>query len=308
MILHNQHIINPEDFRTPSFFISPFSTADLERNNTAFESSSSNTTAITQYESLFGKHEFFLNGKCAINKALSHYQLQPDDEVLILTTSSNWYVSSCVTNEITKFCKWSREKTDNTKLVFVIHEFGKIYQDMEMVKSYQLPIIEDCAMSLFSNNDNHSVGKEGDFAIYSLPKFFPIQFGGILKINRKDFFANHHKPFSDYLKKVTVHFLENSEEISLKRKENNDYLLSELLKYGFQPYFDYTGKETPSVCMFKNNGYDLSQLKIFLQKNGVECSVFYGDDAFFIPVHQNLSRFEMNFIINLIDYFIHETK
>ena len=308
MIFYNQHIINPEDFRNPSFYISPFRTSDLERNSIIAQQESFSEKSLALYKNLFGAHEYFLSGKEAITAALEYFHLQKEDEVLILTTSSNRYVSSCVTNPIEKICIWSREKTEKTKLVFVIHEFGKIYEDMETVKSYNLPIIEDCAMSLFSNDKNNSVGNSGDFTIYSLPKFFPIQFGGILKSNRKDIVPNQSKSYSEYLKKITLHFLEDADNIILKRKENNQYLLSKLSKFGFQPYFNYSETETPTVCMFRNNGFDLQNLKVFLQKNGVECSVFYGEDVFFIPVHQNLGPFEMNFIINLIDYFIHETK
>ncbi|RXM40023.1 hypothetical protein BOQ62_08170 [Chryseobacterium sp. CH21] len=60
--------------------------------------------------------------------------------------------------------------------------------------------------------------------------------------------------------------------------------------------------------MFENNGCNLSELKIFLQQNGIECSIFYGKDAFFIPVHQNLGIFEMDYIVNLIEYFVYENK
>ncbi len=48
--------------------------------------------------------------------------LPPDDVVTILTTSGNFYISSCVTAEIEKFCKWDREITDQTKVIFVNHK------------------------------------------------------------------------------------------------------------------------------------------------------------------------------------------
>jgi hypothetical protein len=308
MIFHKEQIINPESFRQPSFFISPFTTADLERNDTIVKSSSFSENTIYKYNSFFGEHEYFLSGKDAINKALSHYDLQKEDEILILTTTSNLYVSSCVTKEIEKFCNWSREKTEKTKLIFIIHEFGKIYPEIETIKNYNLPIIEDCAMSMFSTDENHLIGKYGDFTIYSIPKFFPIQFGGILKVNCKDFSISENKPYKNHLQKVTLHYLEDSENIIRKRKENNTYLISALNNLGFRSYFEYSKFETPSVCMFENNGYDLTQLKTFLQKHGVECSIFYGKDVFFIPVHQGLGTFEMDYIINLIEFFIHETK
>lgn len=307
MIFYKDQIINPEKFRQPSFFISPFRTSDLGENKTIIEKNNFTEEVYKKNNLIFGtKHEYFLSGKEAINKALSHYKFDKEDEILILTTTSNSYISSCVTREIEKFCGWSREKTDKTKLIFIIHEFGKIYTDLKKVISYGLPIIEDCAMSLFSNNEEGLVGQYGDFTIYSIPKFFPIQFGGILRVNCENYNINDDKPYKDYIKNLTFHYLQDEKKIRLKRKENNDYLISKLENLGFRSYFNYNNNETPSVCMFENNGYDLPELKIFLQKNGVECSIFYGKDVFFIPTHQNLKTFELDFMINLIDFFIHE--
>ncbi|AZA81732.1 hypothetical protein C1637_03910 [Chryseobacterium lactis] len=308
MIFHKDQIIDPENFRQPSFFISPFSTADLERNDAIMKNPNVSDDSLKEYNAFFGEHEYCLSGKEAIFNALDHYNLKKDDQVLILTTTSNLYISSCVTKEIEKFCGWSREKTDNTKLIFIIHEFGKVFHDMETIKNYNLPIIEDCAMSMFSSDEKELIGQYGDFTIYSLPKFFPIQFGGILKVNCKNYSINKNKAYQNHLQKVTLHYFEDSENIKKKRKDNNNYLILELCKLGFTPYFDYSERETPSVCMFTNNGHDLPKLKVFLQRNGIECSIFYGKDAFFIPVNQALGKFEMDYIINLITFFINESK
>ncbi|WP_300673888.1 DegT/DnrJ/EryC1/StrS family aminotransferase [Soonwooa sp.] len=308
MIFYENQIINPENFRQPAFYISPFTTTDLGKNDAIIKNSILNKDVLQKYNSFFGEHEYFMNGKEAIYKALSHYNLLPEDEVLILTTSSNLYVSSCVTTQIEKFCRWSRVKSEKTKLVFVIHEFGKVYSDMATVIAYNLPIIEDCAMSMFSNDETNYIGQYGDFTIYSIPKFFPIQFGGILRVNCDNFVINEEKPYKNHLQKLILHYFENTQDIIKKRKENNSYLIAALSKFGLKPYFEYSQFETPSVCMFTNNGYNLPDLKVFLQKNGIECSIFYGKDAFFIPVNQALGIFEMDYIINLIEFFIHENE
>ncbi|MGG7470461.1 DegT/DnrJ/EryC1/StrS family aminotransferase [Chryseobacterium arthrosphaerae] len=310
MIFYKGQIINPENFRQPSFFISPFRTSDLGKNDSIVKDDSpSDEELLKKFHSFFGKtYEYFLSGKEAINQALRFYNLESDDEVLILTTTSNLYVSSCVTKEIEKFCQWSREKTNKTKLIFVIHEFGKVYPDMERIKNYNIPIIEDCAMSMLSNNSQHQTGQYGDFTIYSVPKFFPIQFGGILRINNNYKKSESEKPYQNYLQKICLHYLKDIENIIIQRRANNQYLISKLEKIGFKSFFEYNEYETPSVCMFENNGCDLSELKIFLQQNGIECSIFYGKDVFFIPVHQNLGTFEMDYIVNLIEYFVYENK
>ena len=60
--------------------------------------------------------------------------------------------------------------------------------------------------------------------------------------------------------------------------------------------------------MFSSNTIDLDGLKIFMQKNGVESGKFYGENTFFLPVHQELEKFDLDFIINLVKYFIIENK
>jgi dTDP-4-amino-4,6-dideoxygalactose transaminase len=68
------------------------------------------------------------------------------------------------------------------KLIFVNTNSGFPFTNWQQVKDYNLPIIEDRAYSLFST-DNQTTGLIGDFVIYSLPKWFPMQMGGILQSN-----------------------------------------------------------------------------------------------------------------------------
>lgn len=309
MIYYNEQIINPEKFRIPSYTISPFSTQYLE---VLKELSSDENLDFQILNDKFGTHEFTLNGKSAISKALSFYNLKKEDEVYIITTTGNKYVSSCVTDEITKYCQWSRKLTENTKLIFVIHEFGLIYPEMNSLLKLQIPIIEDLAMSLFSTNKSNKIGKYGDFAIYSLPKFFPVQFGGVLRYN-KDFYhryflENEQLPYQVFLKKIASCFLKQEEENINKRRVNFLYFRKKFEALNLQTRFVYSDNETPSVFMFSSDIIDLCKLKVFMQNNGVECSKFYGENSFFVPVHQNLSQFDLDYIFNLVKYFIYENR
>jgi hypothetical protein len=42
---------------------------------------------------------------------------------------------------------------------------------------------------------------------------------------------------------------------------------------------------------------DLSALKEFMQSNGIEAAFFYGEDAFYLPVHQNLNNDHIEFML-----------
>jgi len=306
MEFYNQFIINPEKFRVPQYTISPFSTEWVRKNYGILQSGQSiDEDLLKQY---FGRFLCFENGKSALYHALSQYSLQENDEVYIITASGNRYVSSCITGEIEKFCKWSRQLSDKTKLILINHEFGTVYKSMDEVLKLNLPVIEDMAMSLFSTDENRKTGSYGDFTIYSLPKFFPLQWGGILKINTPDYKEKScglDSNLSIGLQKLLSCYLMDVEAIKQLRKQN-DALFEHYVSHlsGFKNRFEYSDNETPSVFMCSTpSSLDLDGLKNFLQQNGVESSVFYGESAFFVPVHQCLKEEDILFIVALIKYY-----
>ena len=308
MKFYNHFLINPEKFRIPQYSISPFSTDWIRKNYKISQSGQSiDRDLLAHY---FGYFLCFESGKSALYNALSHYKLSENDEVYIITTSGNRYISGCVTGEIEKFCKWNRKLSDKTKLILVNHEFGTVHKTMDEVLKLKLPIIEDMAMSMFSTDDLQKTGNYGDYTIYSLYKFFPLQYGGILKINTPVYDQNPFEPDPDVsyrLKKLLSFYLKDTESIKQLRKYNNALFQSHLSSLNFQNRFDYSANETPSVFMFSTpTSVDLDGLKSFLQQNGIECSVFYGENAFYIPVHQNLKEEDILFIVSLIKYFVNK--
>ncbi len=56
--------------------------------------------------------------------------------------------------------------------------------------------------------------------------------------------------------------------------------------------------------MFKSNSrLNLPALKSFLWNQGVECSVFYGEDAFYLPVNDRLDKGDMDYFCEAICFF-----
>lgn len=311
MIYYKDFCINPEKYRVPQYNISPFSTEWVKENHRIVKDHFDRNDTLLN--SFFGdNHLYFNNGKEALHQALFHYSLSKDDEIYIITTTGNRYISSCVTTEIEKFCRWSRQLSDKTKVILVVHEFGMIYDKMEEIKAFGFPIIEDMAMSLFSTDFSGRAGTYGDFTVFSLPKFLPIQFGGVLRINNESVLnpelSNDHSVVNS-LQKLCTYYLREFEEIKKKRKKNYD-LFNDLMKpLGIFERFKVSINETPSVFMFAiPKDLDKDKLKLFLQSNGVEASVFYGDESFFVPVHQNLDVTDVEFIVSLIEYFYNANK
>jgi hypothetical protein len=299
-------ILNPDQFLLPSIRISPFKTDFLGINSELLSSDFSDEYFNNKFE---GKEwQYTYNGREAMRLAFESYGLSPNDLITILTTSQNFYVSSCVTSMIETFCRWNREIVDETKIIFVIHEFGYPYAKMEELVSTGLPIIEDCCTIFFSQDNKGEIGRYGDFTIYSFPKFFPIQIGGLV-VSNKNVSLNSSvldENQKDYIKKVLSYHLKDEHSIIAKRKENRQYTLSLYERLGFEELFQWDEKIVPSAIMLNNHHVvkDLNSLKNYLYDHGIQNSIFYGKDAFFIPCHQNMSKMDIDYIFECIHDFI----
>lgn len=298
---YNDYIINPTIELTPSIRISPFKEDDLLCLN------ADESIAFQYLSDRFGDYMLTMKARDAICLALSYYNLQPDDVVTIFTTSDNFYISSCVTNSIEKYCLWSREMTDRTKVIFVNHEFGYPYMNLESLLSYGLPVIEDCAHSFVSMDAEYKTGTIGDFVIYSLPKFFPMQIGGVLVADKLKLDSLKSKISLEAESYILQHLsldIHNIASIASIRLDNYRYLQRKLENLGIRPFFPLKDGTVPGVFLFTwMDDLDYSSLKIFMQKNGVESSVFYGKKAFFVPVHHRLRQQHLDYMITLLKYY-----
>jgi len=77
------------------------------------------------------------------------------------------------------------------KLIVVIHYFG-YPQNIKLIRDFtdnrNILILEDCAQALFSCNGNGILlGTEGDFAVFSLPKFLPVPDGSFIIVNNSEY-------------------------------------------------------------------------------------------------------------------------
>ena len=297
-------IISCDSFVQPSYRITPFSTEDIKKNRHLMDSG----VIKNYFDNRFigKKYIYTTSGRSALNHALTSLNLNKEDNVTIFTTSGNFYISGCVTKEIEKFCKWTRAIEKNTRAILVNHEFGFPYEKLSKLKKYKLPIIEDCAHSFISQNYEKSVGRIGKYVIYSFPKFFPIQFGGLLVTDDDE---NNFKDISEeeknYIKNVLSYNIVSQEKIILKRIENYRYLEQKFSKFGFTSRFELNEEiHCPGVYLFNTHQkIDLNKFKLFMQSHGVESSIFYKEDAFFLPVHQKLELDDLDYFITLINHF-----
>src|SRR5437667_6187557 len=145
-VLQSPEVLFPDEFNRPMFNMGPYDNAAMARNVEIVR-------AIEQapeidWTTYFGHGVCFTltrNGREAISLALEDLGLAADDEVLIETTSGGPYVSRCVTDGISRFCRWSRRQSEHTRAIFLIHEFGFPARMSDELTGSGLPIIEDCA-------------------------------------------------------------------------------------------------------------------------------------------------------------------
>lgn len=238
----------------------------------------------------------------AIEAAITDLGLQKDDVITILTTTGNYYVSGCVTKVIETICQWNREVTSSTKAILVIHEFGYPYKGLKLLKEkYKLPIIEDCAYAFFT--EDKDIGKVGDYVICSLTKAFNMQMGGLI-LSSKEIPDGISQLEEAYIVSHLSNELKQRKTIIEKRLLNYHYLCAALKPIGIEPFFEEKEGIVPGVFLFRwKNNIDYPDLKQYMQRNGIESSVFYNENAFYIPVHQNLSRRELDYMVNLLKYY-----
>lgn len=301
------YIINPDPYSLPAYRIGPFTTRDIGLNHLMPA-----CDLIDDYfTSRFGGRQFFYtqNGRSAINLALSRLSLRAEDVVTILTTTGNFYISGCVTREIEKYCRWSREFVPETKVILVNHEFGFPYPDLSRLKDRNLPIIEDCAGAFFSEDKDASIGEVGDYIIYSFPKMFPLQVGGLI-VSRdhsiSDTDVNMTPAILRYIKNVLSRYIEERDLIVQKRFYNYKILKDSFSSLGLQERFTIREGVVPNVYMFRtdNTGIDLPDLKEYFWAHGIQSSVFYGEEAFFIPVHQALTESDLEYFYEVMRSFL----
>ena len=300
-MLQPNWIFTHDQFMKPCYRVSPFSTTDIALNS---QLPRSNYIDVWFDENFSAYNPFWtLKARDGITLALESLKLTPQSVVTIITSSQNKYISGCVTKAIEKICNWNREITDDTCAILLIHEFGKTIKNSERYYQLNLPIIEDFAHGFLMRPP---IKHQADFVIYSFPKYFPIQYGGILLTKNKlhsDYKLDNET--LDYIKKVLSSHIAHIDEYRQERLSNQKYLSEKFLELGCSNHFSWQDDETPSVFMFAPpKGVDLIALKEFMQQQGIESSVFYGEHAFFIPLHHRLKTVDLDYFITAYSNFL----
>lgn len=292
-------ILNPDKYLTPIIHMSPF----LGRLDASVISCDLGESDIISYSSdiLFEKKlpgMITISGRAAIGLALDAIVTSPNFLVSILTPSNSGYVSGCVTAEISKRCKYVFGEDKNADAYFIIHEFGRHMQPSFKVLNSGKPIIEDCAYACVASSFSPEFGRIGNYIIYSLPKAFEIQYGGMLFVRNRELPQSPDiSKSSTYLLSRLIGFMKNLHQFNRKRLDVY-FKMQELARiYGFKEVLKYNGIGVPhSFIIQANEKINSQHLKIVLNDKGIESSFFFGNDAYFLPCHYNLSTEEIEYM------------
>jgi len=293
------YFVNPDPYYTPKISIGPF--------NLKTESQRAIEIDPNILKTLGTNLLFTSSGKQAIEIALETLKIHEQNTVGIITTSGNMYVSKCVTETVSKFCNWVMyDRNQNVDCLIVIHEFGVLLDidSMNDLRSLDIPIINDFAYSFLSLYISKRLDFLNEINITSFPKCFNINFGGLIHLPNLKISADDRQIENKILDKLKDQLNSSAIEENISaRKRNREFYKINLPKHGFEVIWNHE-EICPGVCMISpTKSTDLQELKNFLQRNGIECSVFYGKEAFFIPVHSFLSRQELEYILFMIGAF-----
>ena len=294
-----EFFLNPDPYYTPKVSIGSFTLKD-----------SLLTEEVSDPKILdcLGKNLIFTpSGKHAIRLALEDLQLCRDDKIGIVTTSGNSYVSKCVTETISEYCDWViGDYRQNVSCLFVIHEFGALHS-LETMNAYRLleiPIINDFAYSLLSLYQSGREDFRKEINLTSFPKNFNINFGGAISLNHENINIDDQFMRSSIFKSLKNELSFDAIQTNIhQRKLNRQFYKSRLRRMGYDVVWDQE-EICPGVCMISpQKSMNLEKLKIFLQRNGIESSVFYGEQVFFVPIHHLMSQKELEYVCFMIGAF-----
>jgi perosamine synthetase len=141
---------------------------------------------------------FVRKGRTAIRKACELLEMEPGSEILVPSYNCGSEIDAIFSSgasvalyRIDNNCRIDMEDlvrriTHRTRAIYIIHYFG-FPQDLSelttIVLDKNIPLIEDCALALFSKDGTQRLGLAGKMSIFSFPKSLPVPDGGALIVN-----------------------------------------------------------------------------------------------------------------------------
>jgi len=294
-------LINPDRYLRPVVHMSPFSGKHFYEAPP--HSIDKNSILARCSEILLGAPytiSITRNGREALHHALAATVRSKENIVSIITPSNCGYVSSCVTGEIEKFCRWKFGFEEKASIVILVHEFGRYVETPAYYHENKIPVIEDCAYAMIDRRFADHYGQQGDFIVYSLPKALPLQYGGLL-VNKNDYTvrdSNLSEAGKAFILYQLKHHIENLYDSNKARTVVYERMQKLAAVLGIKEAYSPGPKDLAhSFIAHLESSHDPAAIKAHMNDVGIESSVFYGGNGYFIPCHQNLGPAEINYCL-----------
>jgi hypothetical protein len=254
-------------------------------------------------EDVFGDARalFFQSGRLGIDYLARHFGLGRNDETLISSTSDSGYVSSCVTCTLFKYCRVSRVLTGNTRMIWIIHEFGfpnpRTEELIAVGKELGIPVVEDSAHSMDSFLGGRRLGHLADFGLYSLPKTFPVSAGGVLvgrHLDGSDFEPDMQRVRGEEFNR----FLPFLRSLSTRRREI--YRRFQAAFIGMPEVYRLTGEETPFAFAFLTQKAAAIYMRFEAMGDSIEPLRTHNDDWVTLPVNPFVTDQHIDALIEIV--------
>ncbi|NTU73056.1 DegT/DnrJ/EryC1/StrS aminotransferase family protein [Candidatus Roizmanbacteria bacterium] len=156
------------------------------------------TADFTEKETFHGRQVVYTHkGRSGLGLLCHHWNLQSGDEILMPSYNCGTEIDPFVYHGLKViFYRVDQQAqldledlqsrvTAKSRMIYVTHYFGWPH-DIRYLSNYckenNLYLLEDCALSIFSNPLDSLIGILGDAAIYSFPKTLPVPDGGALTL------------------------------------------------------------------------------------------------------------------------------
>ena len=138
---------------------------------------------------------------------------------------------------------------------------------------------------------------------------FPIQVGGLIISQVNSIICQSsvlNAEMQHYIKNVLSENIQYKDKIISQRISNYKGLRESYRSLGLHERFELHDGIVPGVFMFRTDNYniDLPELKKHFWAHGIHSSVFYGENTFFIPVHQALQESDLDYFYEVMKAFI----
>lgn len=293
-------MLHPQQYCEPLLHMGPFDTASFEANAALLRDGAGRELDWVRALGRDGTYTLTTNAREALALALEALGLVRDDVVLILTSSGSPYVSHCVTDEIEKLCRWTRDASAGCVAIMVVHEFGYPCTIPPELRARGVPIIEDCAYALGSGSDaGGPVGRIGDWVAYSFSKAFPLQYGGLLRAPRAPGRASRLSALgADQLRACLAHYVPRLDAALAARRRNFAAYQAAFAAHGLASRFAVDAATVPHAFVVAMSDQALAErIKPRLNRAGIESSVFYGGGGYFLPCHQGMDAATVEYIV-----------